>query len=372
MKILAACNGRAVFEHDGGRMSVAFNRTIRLPEDGKTHGLPPSLGLFPVKQVDDYADRVPASWRKHGGVFIPLHQREALWLGFHCAGLPCAVKVAAGKINAVSGKPWRKKLTGADQDYMVAPPQPWLDGFNAGDGVIKQFVAMPMGMGYTAEAQVTGKEKHGGIQLMVIPPKKGKFKKLRRERGALQEEKTGGIIIGGGEVYDGSSTFCSMGGPTIGASINSLSARGVRSASSNMLRSAALPKSAEMGLAGGGSMRQKIYSDPHGLGTWDQGASGRLFVHIINAEMYEQITGERPPASPVEASGFSGPFFDITDDHLEDIEAPDVLVDLPTVSEIDEENGFEGQQNDDDLDEHTVQLGKPVSVTQTGVRDGKW
>ena len=55
------------------------------------------------------------------------------------------------------------------------PAQPWLDGINAGDGFIKQFVAMPLGMGYTVEGQVTGEERHGGLQLVCFDPKPGRF-----------------------------------------------------------------------------------------------------------------------------------------------------------------------------------------------------
>src|SRR5215470_3778380 len=52
------------------------------------------------------------------------------------------------------------------QDYVVVPDQPWLDGINAGDGYVRQFVAMPLGLGYTVEGQVTGAEEFGGIQLL--------------------------------------------------------------------------------------------------------------------------------------------------------------------------------------------------------------
>ena len=41
-------------------------------KDGKIYPLPPSLGLFPICKVDDYIDRVPLTWRQHGGVFIPV------------------------------------------------------------------------------------------------------------------------------------------------------------------------------------------------------------------------------------------------------------------------------------------------------------
>ena len=41
-----------------------------------------------------------------------------------------------------------------EQNYLAIPKQPWLDGINAGDGYVRQFVAMPLGKGYTIEAQV--------------------------------------------------------------------------------------------------------------------------------------------------------------------------------------------------------------------------
>ena len=70
---------------------------------------------------------------------------------------------------------YHQRLAAGGQDYVVAPPQPWLDGINAGDGFIKQFVAMPLGQGYTVEGQVTGEETHGGLQLVVFDPKPGRF-----------------------------------------------------------------------------------------------------------------------------------------------------------------------------------------------------
>ena len=65
-----------------------------------------------------------------------------------------AVKVGTGKINAVTGKPWKSKAVSAsseDQNYVSIPKQLWLDGINCGDGYIRQFVAMPLGEGYTVE-----------------------------------------------------------------------------------------------------------------------------------------------------------------------------------------------------------------------------
>jgi len=79
------------------------------------------------------------------------------------------VKVAAGKINAVSGESWTGNLQRKPQNYVVVPDQPWLDGFAVGKGRIRQFVAMPLGSGHSVEEQLTGAAENGGIQLQVYP-----------------------------------------------------------------------------------------------------------------------------------------------------------------------------------------------------------
>ncbi|KAL9653421.1 hypothetical protein ABK040_002057 [Willaertia magna] len=156
------------------RVSLSFHRTLRIPEDGKVYPLPPSLGSFPIKRVDDYLNKVPKEWIPKGGVFIPLFQREALWIQFNNTSTeyPHALKVATGKVNALSGEGWDEEIKKRNvQDYCVTPLQPWLDGINSGNGVIKQFVAMRLGEGYTVEGQVTGEEKVGGVQIVCYRPK---------------------------------------------------------------------------------------------------------------------------------------------------------------------------------------------------------
>ena len=162
--------------HIGERFSVSFQRTLRIPDDGKVYPLPPGLGAFPIHPVADYLDRVPQTWRTQNSYFIPMYQREALWLGFDGATWkPNAVKIAIGKINAISGQAWDETLDADPQNYIVCPNQPWLDGINVGQSFIRQFVAMPLGLGYTVEAQVSGAEEFGGIQILVYEPKRGRF-----------------------------------------------------------------------------------------------------------------------------------------------------------------------------------------------------
>src|SRR5688572_17259701 len=91
----------------GERFSVSFHRTLRIPDEDDASPLPPGLGRFPVHAVAEFAERLPQDWVARGGVFIPMYQREALWLRFEAADWkPNAVKVGIGNVNAISGELW--------------------------------------------------------------------------------------------------------------------------------------------------------------------------------------------------------------------------------------------------------------------------
>lgn len=66
----------------GRHTRISFNRTLRVPEDGREYPLPAGFGRLPILRVEDYAERVPEKWLEQGGFFIPLYQREALFLEF--------------------------------------------------------------------------------------------------------------------------------------------------------------------------------------------------------------------------------------------------------------------------------------------------
>ncbi|RDW90048.1 RING finger protein [Aspergillus mulundensis] len=150
-------------------LELEFHRTLRMPDDNKIHPLPASQGRFPLYNVDAFASRLPERITKRGGVFFPMWQREALWINFHNRNRKkhYAIRVNVGNVNAISGLDIYE--TTGKQDYIVVPGQDWLDGIAVGPGVVRQFVAMPLGSGYTVEGQVTGKESVGGIQIEVIP-----------------------------------------------------------------------------------------------------------------------------------------------------------------------------------------------------------
>ena len=284
--------------HALAEMHIDFQRTLRIPDDKKTHHLPPGLGSFPLRHVDDFGDRVPNPWIEHGGVMLPMYQSEALWVNFS-GGYPFAVKVATGKINAVTGERWQNGLNRDPQDYMSTSEQPWLDGYCVEKGVIRQFVAMPLGSGYSAEEQVTGDAEHGGLQIVVYPLKAKVYERLGR-----------------------SAFTRSLGTPMLAYCVKS-----------------AAP---EMGLAPGGRMRQEIYDDTFDLEDWDLRHSSRCFVHIANSMVWKDITGESPPTIPPTARQYSKaglPWFDYYNDGVTAVEGSNVLSKLKSVLTLGKEKG---------------------------------
>ena len=252
--------------HEHACTEIEFERTLRIPDDTEEYPLPPGLGPFPLRHVEDYKARLPREVAMRGGVLLPMHRAEAMWLwlsgGRH--EYPCALKIAAGKINAVSGKPWSPRLSADEDDYVVVPEQPWLDGFCVAKGQIRQFVAMPLGEGYSAEEQISGKAEWGGLQIIAYPMKAERYRALVAARG-LQRRAAVPFAAGVGR------------------------------------KMVACTASVAMGLAAGGRMRQRVYADPHGLDAWDTSVSSRCFVTLLEAGQWAEVTGEvvatRPPTA---------------------------------------------------------------------------
>ncbi len=255
--------------HPEAQFRIDFQRTLRLPDDGNDYPLPAGLGRFPLRHVDDFAEQVPETWLARGGVMLPMYQSEAMWLNISSPSrYPFAVKVAAGKVNAVTGAPWENGLTRTPQDYLTLPEQSWLDGFCVEEGVVRQFVAMPLGNGYTAEEQLTGKAEHGGIQIIAYPMRREAWERMRRP---------------------------------------SYPDHSLAKASVNYSAS-------DMGMAPGGRMRQEVYDDPHDFGDWSTQHRSRCFVHLANTLVWRHITGQSPPTTPPTAKEYASeglPWFEL-------------------------------------------------------------
>jgi hypothetical protein len=330
--------------HPGANLSINFQRTLRIPDDENDYPLPPGLGSFPLRHVDDFASHAPSPWLEHGGVMLPMYQSEALWISFgpdwvdrHDVPYPFSVKIAAGKVCAVTGISWANEIHRDPQDYLVLPAQPWLDGYCVEKGIIRQFVAMPLGSGYSAEEQLTGEAAHGGIQIIVRPMRREVFERrfprheARRRMGSMDD-------------------FCEA------------------------MPCCASASGADMGLAPGGRMRQEIEEDPYDFEDWDREQRSRTFVHIANSMVWGEITGESPPTAPPTAKEYTRaglPWFEWYDDRTAALDARDRLKKLRSVAEIAKEKGDAPLPGNETITpERIVALRR--GLTRDQVRDGKF
>lgn len=306
--------------HEAARCSIDFQRTLRIPDDGLDYPLPPGLGSFPLRHLDDYARRPPRGWLTRGGVLMPMHQAEAMWVSFGSDSYPFAVKIAAGKTCALTGDAWTNHLNTDPQDYLVLPEQPWLDGFCVAKGIVRQFVAMPLGEGYTAEEQLTGAAEHGGLQIIAFPMKAERY-----------EELTSDVRVAYGPL------------------------------------SAPLESEPAMGLAPGGRMRQEIYEDEYGLDAWDQRHASRCFVTIANSTQWLALTGERPSTEPPSARDYTDaglPWFDFYGGDLEAVETTEKMRGLASVAQLGSQKGETPLPDNATVDAANVVTLRAASATQ--------
>jgi hypothetical protein len=264
----------------------SFQRTLRVPDDGRDYPLPAGLGCLPVRSIRHLmSPSIPPAWREgHTGI-VPMHPAEATWLNFD-KRLPFAVQVAAGGICAVTGAAMGSQLARTPQNYLAVPPQRWLDGFRVGPDAVRQFVAMPLGHSYTVEGQVTGEESRGGLQVRVVPLRvdllwakhvlpscESAWKSLVRPRtnwDCVVKESTAGEV-----------QYCRA--------------------------------DQSYGLGAGGRIKQKIYEDRGPADAWDEAAASTCEIHFVPAAQWTALTGERVPTKPPTPADYARagiPWFD--------------------------------------------------------------
>ncbi|KAK0101050.1 hypothetical protein ONS95_012962 [Cadophora gregata] len=415
---------------DEEAMKITFKRTIRVPDDGTTYNLPPDLGNFPLYNIDHYKKTLSEAMALKGGCFMPIHRElsqqkhtvfgarrlihsrqlghEALWINFQSTR-PFAIKVLLGGINAISGEPIvdsfatvlrRSRLIHEKrsvQDYVVVDPdrtgQLWLDGIAKQNGEVMQFVSVPMGSGYSVEAQVAQTEAVGAIQILVVPIKRGPtqfiyVKQLNKEgkllimvhsNASIYEfmcaiSAKNGVPVGqmrllynsrhlekseylGVTLYGHTVDFSRPPSLTLWDSRLNL----VLNLQGGGLLQRSNPFNAEMSVGVGGKIKQSILRDPHAAIAWDTKNLAMFNVQLLTSSVFQRVTGNRPPPTPVTAQSYADaaqPYFSLPTQADSGIQG--LFSDVKSIQELDAEKGIlaKDESSAKELNFPTIQLDK--------------
>ncbi len=319
-----------------GGLTIGFQRTVRVPL-GTINSLPANLGNFPVYRVRDFQSKVPKNWNPEG-FFMPMYSQEALWLSFRRNKDVRALIVAAGNINAVTGRPFQVKegvvdLRLQEKNYMVVPPQPWLDGWKDTDNKVYQFVAAQLGSGQTVEGQLTGKEDVGGIQLVVYQQKpdfSAKHPRMFPKEHSV-DYKTEDLIC---EDDDFELGMC-LAGTYLGGGSHSRP-RDPPGNPNLITLGGSSKKVSSMGLGRGGEIKQKIYPDPYGFDSWNPDSVQSMTLYLVDSRDFPDITGQKALPTPITMETYRRlgyPWFGLSDGGWSDIKGSAVFGELKPVDE---------------------------------------
>ena len=355
---------------NGSELKIAFWRTVRIPEDGTVYNLPAGLGRFPLLDALQFQDKLSPNGLKNVDCVFPMYDREAMYMEFiaskysfspGCIQSPYAVRPYIGGVNAISGKTVREQSSGmsltdaevrvkmrvggkeidtcgilppsAEQDYILADasardvsvrPQ-WLDGIALSPGRVKQFVAVPFGSGESVEAQKTGKDSTGGIQLEIIPSLP-----LSRLRGHLGQQITVYTAALSSNVYApirldaGALVWDYMYALNLQDGIPMNQVRCIfrmkhlepfgRLSHYDITDQSTIhiipklrgggggfvpPVPKRMAIGAGGAISQNIKRDLQDPASWDPSRAIRLNIQILNSLAFEKVTGLIAPPTPI-------------------------------------------------------------------------
>ncbi|ROW03053.1 hypothetical protein VMCG_05770 [Cytospora schulzeri] len=321
-------------------VTVAFQRTVRVPDNdtGPASALPPGLGYFPIYKTKDHAARLPRDVVSNGGVFVPMYQREAMWIRFH-ATAPFMVKIYVGG------------------DYVVVPRQLWLDGVAVGPGVVRQFVAMPVCRGYTVEAQLTGGDMLGGMQIEITPARRRPVPAGIQIFVRTLTGKTISVVCGPDyQISDLKNIIRGREGLApdeqrfvySGRQLNddmTLEQCGVKHESTLhlLVRLRGGDPNHQLGIAAGGKISQEIRQDTYNPDDWLRGVTFTFPVHILNSEAFRAVTGIDPPPSPITAETYAEaglPFFELYGEETSCVCGSENFKALKSVNQIDKDRGL--------------------------------
>lgn len=255
-------------------LSLELQKTKRIPEDGKAHGLPPYGGALPLSLARNATQRfIPREWLKRDVVLAPVANTQAMWVNFTnptrfspfseaAASYPFAIIMATGGVNVFDAKPWTDQLRAdpvtRQQNYVTSGSlfrsghQRWVDGYKVRDGVVRQFVATSRGSGTSIEEYLTGQVRWGGIQIAVYPLKAEVWERVK----------------------------------------GSYMASGTRSRGLGGTRSA---RSLEMDMSAGGEIQQQIEFPAFAPSDYDQAKGVRFWITMVEHDAWPYLMGTQAP-----------------------------------------------------------------------------
>lgn len=221
-----------------GPLRISFQRSVKLKPDDSPRRLP-GHGALPVIA---YAS---------GAIVVPVRDEESVWLGFETDDdEPVALRVLVsetGNIDAISGQPAADRLENKPQNYVVVPPQHWIDGVtvSVGESCARQFV------------RVADSPYHFVVEEFL-------FHGVRLQRRFSRPQSTSSAH---GPVHrQSSSTPCKR----------------------------------------LGHAEHIILPDPYGVGAWNGGHTWDVRVRLVSSEEFHRLTGLAPPGPADVGSSYKG------------------------------------------------------------------
>jgi hypothetical protein len=232
---------------------VGLRTTVRVPDDGRVYPLSMLLDDLPLRARADMSVAGAPSGAATGEFLTTFPSGCALALTFgegpdpdgftpYQDEPPFAIKLGLRGVNVLTGLPLADGLQTDPQDYIVAPDEPWLNGYPLVDGMARQLVAGPA-------SGVIDPWTTADLELIVYPMRpKGVAARTRCRRRPLP---------------------------------GAHEAPGRRAA-------------AAAGFALGGRIRERLFSDPYGIDSWDLQRGIRCRITFLDAVEWLSLTGTWP------------------------------------------------------------------------------
>jgi hypothetical protein len=289
------------------------------------------------------------------------------------------------------------------QDYVVAPKQLRLDGTASADGTVRQFVAMPLGQGYTVEAQITGEEVVGGLQFGITPSKIPRGSERLSKRLYPKPEGTKYFQVTIRNKDHGDETVLEVSPQHTVSDIKEMiyEAEGIHPSELRLLYDHEMidstwqpkrtladvdihgpctlcsyitqvgggggPKPPSMGIGAGGLIRQSIIKDTYKPTIWEPDCGTIFNVQILNSARYTTVTGKDPyfRIFDEEPSGIEGNFEGVKPISAMDAEGIKTKEKAEALAEVAESTNYEVVL----LDHEGKRVGfRPVSDMEKAVR----